>query len=118
METLTEEVLGSIPRTISSANGPDGDVELSDEDKHDEDNTEPRSINTTKSLERQLIGRVALDSPSSSESDVAKADGEPGEEGGETGQGHEPADYNAVRQNNRGKGKRGTYTQCHQQTQR
>jgi hypothetical protein len=52
MEALTEEALGSLPRTISSTNGPDGDVELSDEDKDDENNTEPRPIDAAKSLER------------------------------------------------------------------
>lgn len=119
METLTEEALGCIPSTLSSANGPDGDVELNDEDKDDENNTEPRPIDATQSPERQLVGGVALDLPSSSESDVAKADGKPSEQGGETRQGQEPVDYKAVRQSDRDWGKKdATYTPCHQQTQR
>ena len=36
-EALTEEVLSCLPRRVISTNGPDGNIELGDEDKNDED---------------------------------------------------------------------------------
>jgi hypothetical protein len=50
------------------------DVELSDEDERDEGDSEPRSVDSSKGLERQLLDRVALDGPSLAKADVAQAD--------------------------------------------
>lgn len=90
----TEEVLSDIRCVVGhTTDGPQCDVELSDEDQGDEDDTEPRAINTAHSLERQFVNGVSLDGPSTTEANVAKADRQPGEESGETRESQQPHDY-------------------------
>jgi len=69
---------------------PNSDVELSDKDETQEDETEPRSVDTSSGGERKLLDRVTLNLPGLSESNVAHADGHPGEDGGKTRKGQEP----------------------------
>lgn len=69
---------------------PDSDVELSNKDDNDHDETAPRTVDTTDGLEWNLVNGVTVIFPCASESDVCKADRSPGEESSETRQGKEP----------------------------
>lgn len=66
---------------------------MSDQDEHDEDCTDDRSPDTTKSGERELLDRVTLDLPGLTESNVGDTDSEPGEKGRETREGEKPIKY-------------------------
>jgi hypothetical protein len=46
------------------------DVELGDENQDDEDDTEPRAVDTTHCFEWEFFQRVALDDPGLAESDA------------------------------------------------
>lgn len=93
LKVLTEEVGCDFARVLRHAtDGPQCDVELGDEDNADEDDTEPGAVDTTKCLEGELVGGMALDLPSTTEANVAQADREPAEQGGETGEGQQPHD--------------------------
>lgn len=70
----------------------DSEAYLSDENNHDEEETEPRSIDTTDSVEGDLVQGVAVIGPGFSESNVGQADGTPGEQGGETRKSKEPVE--------------------------
>lgn len=81
-EQLTEEALSNIARVLGHAtNRPQCDIELSDKDEGDEDNTEPGTVDTAEGLEGQFFEGVALNLPSTTEANVAQADGQPGEKG-------------------------------------
>lgn len=69
-----------------------GNVELSDQDKNEDDGTEPRAPDTESRLEGELLERVTLDLPRSSEPNVGDGDGEPGEESRETRKCEEPVE--------------------------
>ena len=68
---------------------PRGTISLT-KDETQEDETEPRSVDTSSGGERKLLDRVTLNLPGLSESNVAHADGHPGEDGGKTRKGQEP----------------------------
>ena len=57
---------------------------LSDEDKEDDEETDPRAIDTTNSLEWDLIKGVAMVHPGLSEANMSQADGAPGKERSKT----------------------------------
>ena len=63
---------------------------MSDEHNGNDENTNPRAIDTAGSLERNLVQSVSVIGPSLAETDVGHADGSPSEEGSKTGQGNEP----------------------------
>ena len=63
---------------------------LGDEDEAEEDETEPRTVDTSGGGEGKLLDRVSLSFPGGSESDVAHANRHPGEDGRETREGQEP----------------------------
>jgi hypothetical protein len=69
-----------------------GRAYLGNEDDDDDGETEPRTGDTTSSLEWDLVKSVAVVSPRLTETDVGQADGSPGEEGGKTGQRNEPVE--------------------------
>jgi hypothetical protein len=78
-------------RTFGSSLGI-GEAYLSNEDDKDDEKSEPRSCNTSSSLEWDLVNGVAVVSPSLAETDVGQADGAPGEEGGKTGKSDQPVE--------------------------
>lgn len=63
-------------------------------DQHDavEEEPDPRSVHARLRGEGQLVQGVALLLPAVPETDVGEADGTPGEDGRETGQGHHPVE--------------------------
>lgn len=65
---------------------------LSDKNNDDDEETEPRSVDTTGSLEWDLINSVTVVSPGLAEADMGEADGAPGEESSKTGQSNEPVE--------------------------
>jgi hypothetical protein len=75
---------------ISQSSCAERETYLSNKDQDDDEETEPRSVDTTSSLEWDLVDGVAVVSPSLAETDVGKADGAPSEEGSKTGQSDEP----------------------------
>lgn len=60
------------------------------ENETQEDETEPRSVDTSGGSEGKLLDGVTLNLPSLSESNVTHADGHPGENGGQTRKSQEP----------------------------
>lgn len=72
--------------------GERGKPYLSNEDEHDEAETEPRAPDAEDGLEGQLVEGVAVVSPSVAEANVREADAAPGEESSETGQRLEPVE--------------------------
>jgi len=73
-----------------AANGRNGDIELCDEHQNDEDQPHPGAPDAKHGTEGEFLDRVALDSPCFSETDVAEADGTPGEERRETAKRDKP----------------------------
>ena len=73
-----------------AANGRNGDIKLCDEHQNDEDQTHPGSPDAKHSAEGKFLDRVALNSPCFSETDVAEADGAPGEKCRETAERDQP----------------------------
>jgi hypothetical protein len=78
-------------RTFGSSLGI-GEAYLSNEDDKDDEKSEPRSCNTSSSLEWDLVNGMAVVSPRLAETDVGQADGAPGEEGGKTGKSDQPVE--------------------------
>jgi hypothetical protein len=64
-----EEVLGVTVSLLEG--GADGDVELAAENDKAEGKTQPRTVDTTSSMERDLVESAALTLPSRAETDVA-----------------------------------------------
>lgn len=90
---LTEEGNSTVVGIrVASTEGPDGDVELSDQDQDDEDETSPGSVDTEHGSEGKLPNIVTLSLPCSSESNVAQTNTAPGEQGRETGKSQEPVE--------------------------
>lgn len=87
-----EESLGCCPALGLLSKGPDGNVELSDEDEDDEEGTEHGTVNATGGAEGELLSGVSLGLPCLTETNVGDANGEPGEEGGETRKSEEPVE--------------------------
>ena len=72
-EVRLEEALGGEGGVgIASSDGPDGDVELGDEDEGDEADSEPGADNATEGLEGKLLERMALANPGGPETDAAR----------------------------------------------
>ena len=65
---------------------------LSGENDENNSKTEPRASNTTGSFEWDLIESVSVVSPSFAETDVAQADGAPGEKSSKTGERYQPVE--------------------------
>ena len=70
-----------------------GGAYLSNEAEHVEREAEIGAPDAADGLEGDLIERVALLLPGVAEADVGEADGAPGEERGETGQGQKPVEH-------------------------
>lgn len=68
------------------------DVELGDQAKDVENETDPGSPNTKLRGEWKVIGGTSGTSPGGTESDVSKADGAPGQEVGETRKSQKPVE--------------------------
>jgi hypothetical protein len=77
-----EETLNSARPRLTR--GVDARVDLGNEDQNRHDQTNPRTSNTERSLERDLIKSVALTLPGHTETNVAGADRSPGEESSKT----------------------------------
>ena len=84
-----EEALGIVE---AAGDGADGNEELGDEDEEDEEETEVGAVDTTDSLEGNLVSGVSVVGPGRAEADVGQADAAPSEEGGKTGKGEEPVE--------------------------
>jgi hypothetical protein len=69
-----------------------GKTYLSDEHEEDEEETEPRTVDTGDSLEGNLIESVTMVLPRAAEANVSKADGAPGEESGKTRKRKQPVE--------------------------
>lgn len=65
---------------------------LSNQHKHNQPQTDPATINTTNSPERNLIERVAIQSPGTAEADVREADTAPREERSQARQREQPVE--------------------------
>lgn len=78
------------------ADGSETNPELGDQHQAVEDETDPGANDTGLRAESQLIQAVALNLPGATESDVSEADGAPGEDGRETGDGHHPSKGNSL----------------------
>lgn len=72
--------------------GLDGNIELGNEHKNDEDETEPRTVDASNGLEGDLVQSVAVVLPGGTEANVGHADGAPGEQSGQTRQRLEPGE--------------------------
>lgn len=66
--------------------------ELGDEHEAVEDESDPGTNQARLAAERELVERVALHLPTLAEPDVREADGAPGEDGAETGEGKHPVE--------------------------
>lgn len=88
-EVSVEELLDGLGGGVL---GNDGGVELSDENDDNDNETKPRAVDTTSSLERNLVKGVAVVSPGLAETNVGQADGSPGEESGKTRERDEPSE--------------------------
>ena len=84
-----EEALSRTERSIDVCHS---GIELCNENNDNEDKSEPRSINTKDVLEGDFVESVAVVLPGLSEADMAKANGAPSEQGGQTRQGLQPGE--------------------------
>lgn len=80
-EVCLKETFGGVN---TSSEGPDGNVELGNQDEDNHANTDPRTNNTESSLEGDFINRVTLVGPCLTETDMSSADGTPSEEGSQS----------------------------------
>lgn len=86
-----EEVLDELAgRHFAVADGCETGPELGDQDENVEDEADPRADDTRLAAESKLVQRVALSLPALAEADVGEADGHPGEDGRQTGDGKHP----------------------------
>lgn len=89
-----EESLSTFAWVVGGATeGPDGNVELCDEDQDEDAGSESRAPDATEGPEGEFVDTVPLRLPGHAEPDVGDVDGEPGDDGRETRESQQPVEH-------------------------